>query len=189
MGTEFDFVKVLDFGLVKVRSSGDQQTHLTREGAFTGTPAFMPPEIALGKPDIDGRADLYSLGCVGYWLLTGQLVFDSESTMAIVLAHVRDRPVPPSHRTGVGIPEQLERVILHCLEKNPAHRPENARELLNQLSACAGVEPWTQQQAEQWWSVHVTENWRERVMQAAADDDETVRTSAGISVRPTSQGT
>lgn len=155
MATEHDFIKVLDFGLVKLNAAERAQSCLTRDGVTTGTPAFMAPEVAMGRPDVDGRADLYSLGCVGYWLLTGQLVFEAENAMAIVVAHVQTPPVPPSQRTEMEVPGSLERVILQCLEKNPAGRPETARKLLDLLAACEGAGTWTQKEAEPWWSTHM----------------------------------
>jgi serine/threonine-protein kinase len=155
MATEHDFVKVLDFGLVRLKATGPKESRLTAIGVTTGTPAFMAPEVATGNPDIDGRADLYSLGCVGYWLLTGQLVFEAENPMAIAIAHVQSPPVPPSQRTEMAVPASLERVILQCLEKDPARRPETARKLLDLLAACDGAEPWTPKEAERWWDTHM----------------------------------
>jgi serine/threonine-protein kinase len=153
MGTDCDFIKVLDFGLVKV-SSSEMQTQLTREDVTTGTPAYMAPEVAMGKAGFDGRADLYSLGCVGYWLVTGQLVFDAPSSMAMVVAHVQTPPVPPSRRTELGVPQSFERVILQCLEKDPARRPGTALEFAGLLCACQDVEPWAGKDAQQWWDAH-----------------------------------
>jgi len=160
MGTDYDFVKVLDFGLVKIlaRNQDETQTGLTRAGVTTGTPAYMAPEIATGSAAIDGRADLYSLGCVGYWLLTGQLVFDGPNAMAIALAHVQTEPVPPSRRTEIHIPPTLENVILRCLEKDPARRPQTARELFSLLSAPGAIETWSQEGAERWWHAHLPGN-------------------------------
>jgi serine/threonine-protein kinase len=155
LGTEFDFVKVLDFGLVKLNAVERTQTRLTREGAAAGTPAYMAPEIALAKPLIDGRADLYALGCVGYWLLTGSLVFRAETAVAMSMAHVQEKPAPPSERTELAVPKELDRVILQCLEKDPAARPESARRLIEMLAEIEGVEPWTQREAENWWSTNL----------------------------------
>ncbi|MEN6537460.1 MAG: serine/threonine-protein kinase [Bryobacteraceae bacterium] len=173
MGMEFDFTKVLDFGLVKITDLETQQTCLTREGVTTGTPAYMAPEVAMGKPDIDGRADLYSLGCLGYWLLTGQLVFEADTAVATVLAHVQDKPVPPSQRTEIEVSKRLDHVILRCLEKNPADRPESAHELIDLLAACDDVDPWTQKQAEEWWSTHLPKI-SDRAAFAAGAGDNTV---------------
>lgn len=154
LGNEYDFAKVLDFGLVKILDSKDPQ--LTGVGGATGTPAYMAPEMALGNDHIDGRCDLYGLGCVAYWLLTGTLVFEENSATAMMLAHVQKTPVPPSKRSGLKIPAALEQVILACLEKKPEDRPDSAEVLFRALAAAeTGV--WTQEDAESWWNVNVPE--------------------------------
>jgi eukaryotic-like serine/threonine-protein kinase len=155
MGLEYDYAKVLDFGLVKLDATGGTKTCLTRDGVTTGTPAYMSPEVAMGRHDIDGRADLYALGCVGYWLLTGQLVFERDSAMAMVLAHVQEQPVPPSRRTEIEVPEALDRLIVQCLQKDRDARPESGRRLLELLSELDGFEPWTAERAQQWWLTHL----------------------------------
>ncbi|MFN7992554.1 MAG: serine/threonine-protein kinase [Bryobacteraceae bacterium] len=158
MGTDYDFVKVLDFGLVKMIDAGVDWTAsgLTGRGTTAGTPAFMAPEAILGRQDLDGRADLYSLGCVGYWLLTGQLVFDMNLGMAAMLmAHVQTPPVPPSYKTETPVPRSLEKVILNCLEKNADKRYQTARDLVVALDDCSDVESWMPADAEQWWRAHV----------------------------------
>ena len=152
---DYDFVKVLDFGLVK--PGGGQQSveaELTAEGVAAGTPAFMAPEMATGKSTIDGRADLYCLGCVGYWLITGHRVFENESALATVVAHVQEQPVPPSHRTELEIPASLDQVILRCLEKDPGHRPQSAAELDAMLVECSLDCPWSEEDARDWWDLH-----------------------------------
>jgi eukaryotic-like serine/threonine-protein kinase len=154
MGTDNDFVKVLDFGLVKYTGSGEYQTSLTLEGVTTGTPAYMAPEVATGQTTIDGRADIYSLGCVGYWLLTGHLVFEESTPVAMVLAHVQKAPTPPSQRTEIEIPAAMEGLILQCLEKEPSRRPQTAGELSRLLMACGPVEAWTEDHADRWWHAH-----------------------------------
>lgn len=153
MGIEYDFAKVLDFGLVKVLDAKD--AHLTGVGAATGTPAYMAPEVALGKEHIDGRCDLYGLGCVAYWLLTGKLVFEENSATAMMLAHLQKSPTPPSERTGVAIPEALERAVMSCLAKNAEDRPESAEALGRALEASHGG--WTQRDAESWWNTNLPE--------------------------------
>ena len=154
LGNEYDFAKVLDFGLVKILDSKDPQ--LTGVGGATGTPAYMAPEMALGDEHIDGRCDLYGLGCVAYWLLTGSLVFEESSATAMMLAHVQKPPVPPSVRSGLKIPASLEQVVMACLEKKPEDRPDSAEVLFRALmSAETGV--WTQQDAESWWNKNVPE--------------------------------
>jgi eukaryotic-like serine/threonine-protein kinase len=154
MGLEYDFVKVLDFGLVKLPASAAIATQLTEPGITAGTPAFMAPEIALARPEIDGRADLYSLGCVAYYLLTGQLVFDAESPLAAAVAQVNDQPVPPGARSPFRIPSRLEAVILQCLAKDPAARPPSAAALANQLAETVQEGAWTADAARAWWDRH-----------------------------------
>jgi serine/threonine-protein kinase len=155
LGLDVDFVKVLDFGLVKMQGPRSQGAEaLTMEGAFTGTPAFMPPEVALGADPIDGRADIYALGCVAYWLLTGRKVFEAGNAMQMVIDHVRTPPVPPSERTSQPIPEGLESLVLRCLEKDPARRPASVVELSRQLAALGLDELWTEDRAQAWWGKH-----------------------------------
>jgi serine/threonine-protein kinase len=156
LGLEYDFVKVLDFGLVKTSQEASAESRqLTQEGVATGTPGYIAPEVALGKAAIDGRADLYSLGCVGYWLLTGQPVFAEDTHLATILAHVQSAPLPPSQRTELSIPAQLDEIILACLEKDPDDRPQDAHDLSNLLAECEGVRKWSPQMAEQWWDLHL----------------------------------
>jgi serine/threonine protein kinase len=154
LGPDCDFVKVLDFGLVKQTSDlMAAATALTVQGATAGTPAFMAPEVALGKAELDGRADIYALGCVAYWLLTGQPVFKGDTPVATILAHVREQPVPPSQRTEISIPSSLDSVILDCLAKDPAGRPETTAELASRLDEVT-TETWTSDDARRWWALH-----------------------------------
>ena len=160
MGLSYDFVKVLDFGLVKTQTNGasappgDMSSELTMEGMTTGTPAFMAPELAVGQDDVDVRSDIYALGCVGYWLLTGELVFQQENPVAMIVDHVNALPVPPSQRTENNVPEELDRIILKCLEKDPAQRFQTTMELADALSACARPQDWSRDHAESWWKLH-----------------------------------
>jgi serine/threonine-protein kinase len=151
-GGQYDFIKVLDFGLA--RFSQTEENGLTMTGMAGGTPAFMAPEIALNGSKVDARADIYALGCVAYWLLTGKLLFEAETPYATVLDHVRKAPVPPSRRTEMEIPESLERIIMACLEKDPAKRPPSASELGRLLKATKLAESWTAERAERWWRAH-----------------------------------
>jgi hypothetical protein len=154
-GEDYDFVKVLDFGLVKAfQEKHDPEPALTRENMVQGTPAFIAPEQALGRSSIDSRVDIYAVGCVAYWLVTGQLVFTAENTMGLLLHHVHTQPTRPSARTDLPIPPDLEDVILSCLAKNPADRPQSARELARRLGEVQLVEEWSQQRARQWWARH-----------------------------------
>ncbi len=155
MGLEYDFIKVLDFGLVKRDPQlSSAQTLMTAPDVTTGTPAYMPPEMANGDP-LDRRLDIYSLGCVGYWLLTGRLVFEADTPLKMMLQHMQARPVPPSERAGPGISAALDRVVLSCLEKDPKSRPSNAEQLSRLLAQCEAGEPWSQERAERWWREHL----------------------------------
>jgi serine/threonine protein kinase len=150
-----DFIKVLDFGLAKCAACEDEQP-ITKDNITAGTPGYIAPEIALAEDVVDGRADLYSLGCVAYYLLTGQLVFDDANLMSMVLKHVQAAPVPPSERTELPIPADLEQVVMACLEKSPAARPKSARHVTAMLDACR-LDPWTDEQAAAWWDAHLPE--------------------------------
>ena len=152
-GEDYDFVKVLDFGLVKAveETSSDTQTAITIQNVVQGTPAFIAPEQALGNNDVDGRADIYSTGCVAYWLLTGQLVFDADTTMKTLLAHAHSIPEPPSAKTTFPIPPDLDALVLSCLAKEREHRPQTARDLLRRLDTIALDHAWTDERAREWW--------------------------------------
>jgi len=152
-----DFVKVLDFGLVKRRLTIDSgaDVALTQAQALAGTPAYLAPEQAVGEQTIDGRADLYSLGCVAYWLLTGQRVFEEESPIKMILAHVNDAPEPPSACAELPVPPDLDAVILGCLEKDPTGRPANAEDLAAALGRISFNNHWTPERAADWWRTHL----------------------------------
>ena len=125
-GEDHDFVKVLDFGLVKALDgrTGGRRRRSRRENVVQGTPAFMAPEQAMGDTGMDGRADIYATGCVAYWLLTGQLVFTAETPMGIIMHQRAPRPPRPRRVPTSPIPPPLERLILACLEKAPLGRPQ-----------------------------------------------------------------
>jgi serine/threonine-protein kinase len=155
IGLEYDFVKVLDFGLVKGDGRGlREDVRLTAPESLSGTPAYMAPEMAAGEV-VDGRADLYALGCVGYFLLTGSLVFEGENALQLVLKHIQTEPVPPSVRLGRAVPDVLERAILSCLAKAPGARPADAATLADALTL-AGADDWTQSDAKRWWETTFT---------------------------------
>jgi serine/threonine-protein kinase len=124
------------------------------EGMTSGTPAFMAPEAAVGSGELDSRADLYGLGCLAYWLLTGHLVFEGENPMAVMVQHAREAPLPPSSRAEVRIPPDLDSLVLECLAKSPADRPPTARDLMDRLAAVDAGEPWTGARAAAWWQKH-----------------------------------
>jgi len=149
LGLSHDFVKVLDFGLVKSVKEDAVASMGTAAGLTPGTPAYMAPELVLGEP-YDGRADLYALGCVAYFLLTGQLVFEGASGMQMIARHVSEQPVPPSRRSELVIPSDLEQIVMTCLAKNPDARPASAAQLSARLLAVP-AEPWGEAEAAQWW--------------------------------------
>lgn len=154
LGRNFDFVKVLDFGLVKHLGNGLEQS-LTQEGTTTGTPAYLAPEAARGSKEIDARSDIYSLGCVAYWMLTGQTVFEGATAVATILKHVTEAPVPPSQRTENEVPADLEAVVLRCLEKDPERRPQNVDQLSLLLAQCRDAHSWRRNEARAWWQTHL----------------------------------
>jgi tRNA A-37 threonylcarbamoyl transferase component Bud32 len=151
-GLDWDFVKLLDFGLVKTNAGSEAVgRQLTVAGVVAGTPAYMSPEIGMGNPDVDWRADIYALGAVGYWLLTGQPVFEGSTPMQVVMAHIQKAPLPPSRRTDQKIPGELEEILLACLQKDPNNRPQTMQELGQRLKAIPLENPWTQERARRWW--------------------------------------
>ena len=156
MGLEYDFVKVLDFGLVKINSRRRAADSLaTLDHTTTGTPAYMAPEAILGDAEVDRRADVYAWGCVAYFLLTGQLVFEADTSMKMLMQHVHAEPVPPSQRTELPIPKELDDLVLACLQKDPALRPQSAGDLFRKAQQCGGE--WSTDAAQQWWRVHLPE--------------------------------
>ncbi|HYJ93584.1 MAG TPA: protein kinase, partial [Vicinamibacterales bacterium] len=157
LGTEYDHLKVLDFGVVKEQSR-DDVTSLTNPVMAQGTPAFMAPEIVLADRPIDGRADLYSLACTACWVLTAQTLFEASTPAQMLLHHAQTRPLPPSQRSELPIPKQLEAILMKCLEKNPANRPHSALELESELTGVRSGEAWTMKRAQEWWEAHSPDN-------------------------------
>jgi serine/threonine-protein kinase len=155
LGVEHDFVKVVDFGLVKVAAE-EGLTQLTLDQQALGTPSFMAPELAGGEEEqVDGRADLYALGCVGYWLLTGRNVFEGPTPMAILLKHLQEPVTAPSAVTELRVDRDLERMVLWCLEKDPEKRPRGARELRLALEALRMEGEWDAERAADWWRTNL----------------------------------
>jgi serine/threonine-protein kinase len=144
-----DVAKLLDFGLVRTTAPG-RDVHVSAEGEILGTPLFMSPEQATGGRELDERSDIYSLGGVAYYLLTGRPPFEREGGIALLIAHARDPVVPPS-RVRPGIPQDLERVVERCLAKGPAERFPDVESLERALGACSCAGDWNQDRATQWW--------------------------------------
>jgi serine/threonine protein kinase len=151
-GNQPDMVKVLDFGLVKNVSMHKGNQPLTQ--GMAGTPLYLSPE-AIQSPDlIDACSDLYAVGAVGYFLATGKTVFDAESLSELLQKHITETPVPPSIRSGRKLSEEFDQIILSCLEKSRARRPQTARDLAAQLQRCKPQDTWTLEMADAWWSNH-----------------------------------
>lgn len=147
-GTD-DIAKLLDFGLVLARS-GPESLQLSGEGQVLGTPLFMSPEQATGGVELDGRSDIYSLGAVAYYLLTGHPPFEEDDGIRVLIAHAKDPVTPPSELLD-HIPEDLERVVLTCLSKVADDRFADARALESALAQCACARDWDEEHAARWW--------------------------------------
>ena len=148
-GGRDDVAKLLDFGLVQPAST-NLSADPSRVGQIVGTPLYISPEQALGERKLDARSDIYSLGAVAYFLLTGRPPFDEGSAIAAIIAHARDQAPPPS-RFRDGLPEDLERIVMRCLAKAPAERYPDAESLELALAECACAGKWDKYQANRWW--------------------------------------
>jgi hypothetical protein len=147
-----DFVKVLDFGLVKNRRQ--QDLHLTQEDMITGTPHFMSPEAIRDVSSVTSQSDVYSLGAVAYYLLTSNPVFSDHHSVAICMKHLRDEPRPPSQLLSEPLPADLEALVLRMLAKSPDDRPPGMRCLIHELNACVDTNGWDEERAASWWADH-----------------------------------
>jgi hypothetical protein len=146
-----DVAKVVDFGLAKDLEAASA-TALTRATDITGTPLYLAPEAITAPDRLDARGDLYALGAVGYYLLAGVHVFEGATLVELVSHHLRTPPVAPSIRLGRPLPADLEAVLLSCLEKDPARRPQSADALGEHLAMCVGVDEWRESEAREWWA-------------------------------------
>jgi eukaryotic-like serine/threonine-protein kinase len=148
-----DVAKVLDFGLAKDLETTNSAS-LTNLDVIKGTPLYLAPEAITAPGTIDARSDLYALGAVGYYLLAGVNVFEGGTLVEVCSHHLHTRPVPPSIRLGRALPRDLEAVVLACLEKDPAHRPQSADDVAAHLAMCVGVDDWNEARARDWWARH-----------------------------------
>ena len=155
LGSEYDFVKVVDFGVVS-RAAHETSSHITTAGMILGTPAFLAPEL-VSSHKFDGRADIYALGCVAFWLLTGRPPFEANDAMSVLMHHVQTAPVPPSTMCEEAIPAQLDALVLECLSKDPLRRPASAEALGERLDRVPVVGEWNQRRARAWWEMHEPE--------------------------------
>ncbi|MGE0864689.1 MAG: serine/threonine-protein kinase [Vicinamibacterales bacterium] len=160
MGRDFDYVKVLDFGLVQTRKT-DPATAVTETlvtaHTLIGTPAYMAPEVILGHDNVDRRADVYAIGCVAFYLLTGTRVFQDGTQMQALVDHVHAAPVAPSQRVTGGLPREIDELVLWCLRKEPADRPQDAGELLAAINGIHFARKWSNDQARAWWQARLPE--------------------------------
>jgi serine/threonine-protein kinase len=153
LGVEFDFLKVLDFGVVS-RQEPKSVAAITITGMFLGTPAFLAPELVSGVDPFDGRADIYALGCVAFWLLTGRPPFEADDALSLLRHHSTTAPRPPSTLASSPIPDALDALVLECLSKDPALRPQSAEALWERLDAVPTADAWDQPAAREWWRNH-----------------------------------
>jgi hypothetical protein len=154
-----DLVKVVDFGLVKeaglaTRVEATTELALSTHDAITGTPLYIAPETLTAPEHVDARTDLYALGAVGYWLLTGTHVFGGNTTIEVCGHHLHSTPERPSIRLGRPVASDLEAVLLACLAKRPEDRPASANELRDRLRQCRAASGWTNARAARWWAEH-----------------------------------
>lgn len=148
-----DVAKVLDFGLVKALD-GDKQSKATAAGSLTGTPLYMSPEAIESPTSVDARSDIYAVGAVGYFLLTGEPVFQADSLVELCKSHVNKTPQRPSEQLGKEVTSELENALLACLEKSPAKRPQTARDLELMLQQSVAANEWSITAGDAWWSRH-----------------------------------
>jgi eukaryotic-like serine/threonine-protein kinase len=177
--TVADFVKVLDFGLAK-QLRGPSDLDLSTDGRLVGTPLYVSPEAILGAAPLDGRADLYALGAVGYFLLSGAPPFVGTSVVDVCGKHLHVPPAPLSEAAAAPVPASLEALVMGCLAKRPEERPASAPALVEMLRACEGVEPWTDRDARAWWdevAPGVIERLRARRALAASKGEISASTS------------
>jgi serine/threonine-protein kinase len=159
-----EIAKVLDFGLVK-QVAGAEAIGLTNAGTITGTPLYMPPEAITAPDTVDARSDLYALGATAYFAVTGTDVFNGNTVVELCSKHLNEAPEPPTARLGAHVPDDLEQLILACLRKAPAERPQTAREVQQRARACADYGAWGAAEAEAWWRANG------RAIEPAGGDD------------------
>jgi serine/threonine-protein kinase len=144
--------KVLDFGLVKHVGDGDVGAGLSRANTMIGTPLYMAPEAVTNPDRMDARSDLYAVGALGYFLLTGKPVFEGTTVVAVAASHLQVAPVPPSRRLGAPVPADLEELVMACLAKDPAARPASAAELAARLAGTEAGRAWTPEASREAWA-------------------------------------
>lgn len=156
LGSQYDFLKVLDFGVVSRPDAGGTAP-ITVAGTVLGTPAFLAPELLRSEGAFDHRVDIYALGCIAFWLLAGRPPFEGQDPLALVRQHADTVPCPPSQFADAPIPAELDALVLDCLAKHPADRPATADDLLDRLARVPFATPWDQSRARSWWQQHAAD--------------------------------
>jgi serine/threonine-protein kinase len=149
-GGLYDVAKLLDFGLVHLPATGGDNQRLTSPGLIFGTPAYLSPEQAKASPELDCRSDIYSMGALAYFLLTGSPPFVRQSVVQTLAAHISE-PFTPSAQFLKTVPADLQAIVQRCLAKDPAERFADARSLDCALAASPAIASWTAEQAAAWW--------------------------------------
>ena len=158
LGGAFDVIKLLDFGLAKpvMDTVNSEDSELTVAGSLTGSPHYMSPEQAMGDVQVDPRSDIYAVGGVAFFMVTGRPTFESSATLRVLLSHLHEKAVPPStvrsSTYGPSISPELDAIILKCLEKSPDERYQSARELFDALNSIPESDKWNERLAQQWWT-------------------------------------
>jgi serine/threonine-protein kinase len=153
-GGVFDVAKLLDFGLAKPKfTASESNSQLTTEGSVTGSPLFMSPEQATGEENVDGRSDIYSLGAVMYYILTGRPPFAYDNPFKAMIAHASEAPRAP-RQLNPDVPEALDEIVMRCMEKDPEHRFQDVLALGRALGEVELDDPWSSDRAAEWWTCH-----------------------------------
>ncbi|MEM7234432.1 MAG: serine/threonine-protein kinase, partial [Planctomycetota bacterium] len=185
-GGQQDVVKVVDFGLVKDLESKMDDATISTVNTITGTPLYLSPESIRTPDHVDARSDLYALGAVGYYLVTGKHLFDSKSFMEICSHHLQTQPESPSKRLGKPVPEGLEAVLLRCLEKTPGERPQSAKALRELLLDLPEAHDWKERNARTWWKAHQAKIEDDRDEEALSSDSSPTASLRGDTAGPVS---
>jgi DNA-binding NtrC family response regulator len=167
LGAEYDVLKLLDFGIVQKDIGSESSIFLAQDDTIEGSPMFMAPELITGNDNADHRSDLYSLGCVAFWMLTRRYVFVGDTSIEILTQHVHVDAPAPSDQAARAIPPELDEIILACLAKNPADRPASAADLWQALSQVPLDRQWTQERACKWWDKYEPDAFKPTTVVAA----------------------
>jgi serine/threonine-protein kinase len=182
-GGDADFVKVVDFGLVRdLEAVGESTT----TNSIAGTPAYLAPEAVTHPEAVDPRTDIYALGAVGYFLVVGEDVFVGKTVVEVLSLHLHEVPTPPSNRGMIALLPELEALLMRCLEKDPAARPQSAAEVVTVLDTLRPDPQWSQANADSWW-----QQWQESQDELAPDHAQTALGERSVVLparRPTPSG-